>query len=126
MASSTDVLLNPVGGLVLGCVASASTVTILKYFQTLYILESLPDSTFRIAFGFLSGIFVSIIVASRNSLTPTLADSLLIKGGYEIAAIAVTLGLGIVFGVSSGFIIKYLPGPTKDDINNDRLLWEIK
>jgi hypothetical protein len=32
MASSTDVLINPVGGLVLGCAASAGTVTILKYF----------------------------------------------------------------------------------------------
>lgn len=32
MASSTDILLNPVGGLVLGCVASVATVTILKYF----------------------------------------------------------------------------------------------
>ena len=37
MASSTDVLLNPVAGLVLGCVASAFTVTILKFFQTVYI-----------------------------------------------------------------------------------------
>lgn len=64
-------------------------------------------------FGFLSGIFGSIIVASRNGLSPILTESLLIKGAYVLAAIALTIGIGLSFGVLSGLIIKYMPGPTK-------------
>lgn len=44
---------------------------------------------------------------------PNLAENLLIKAAYVLAAIAVTLGFGIIFGVGSGLIIKYIPGPTK-------------
>ena len=42
-----------------------------------------------------------------------MADYLLIKGAYDLAAIAVTLGVGVLFGVGGGLVIRYIPGPNK-------------
>ena len=73
IASSSDVLLNPVGGMVLGCVASATTVTMLKFLSSVYLFDTLSGSTFRLIFGFLSGIFSSIIVSTRAESPSVLA-----------------------------------------------------
>ena len=57
---------------------------------------------------------------------PTLADNLLSKGALELAALAVTLGIGTFFGVGAALIIRFVPGPTKEDMSHDRIMWEIK
>lgn len=126
MASSTDVLLNPAAGLVLGAVASASTMTLFKYYENTFILECLPNSAFKAGFGFLSGIFASIIVASRNNATPSLTSSILTSAAYDLAALALTIGLGLLFGVGCGYLLKLLPGPNKEDIGLDKIMWDVQ
>ena len=37
----------------------------------------------------------------------------MIKGAYSLAALAVTLGVGALFGIGGGLIIKFIPGPSK-------------
>lgn len=74
----------------------------------------------------MSGIFAAIIVAARNNTAPTLTSNVLITGALDLAAIALTLGIGLLFGVGSGFILKYLPGPNKEDLGQDRIMWEVQ
>lgn len=50
----------------------------------------------------------------------------MIKGAYTLAALALTIGIGALFGVGAGLIIKLIPGPSREDINNDQLLWDIR
>ena len=109
MATSADISINPAAGLVLGAVASASTVTILRYYENTFILQTLPSSIFKVGFGCLSGIFGAIIIAARNNVTPLLTSNVLATAAYDLAAIALTLGIGLIFGVASGYLLKFLP-----------------
>ena len=113
MASSADVLLNPAGGLVLGAAASVGTMTLLRYYGNSYVLETMQGTVWKTGFGFLSGIFAAIIVAARNNATPALTSNILVTAAYDLAAIALTIGIGLLFGVASGFLLKLLPGPAK-------------
>lgn len=73
----------------------------------------MSGSTFRLFFGFLSGIFVSIIVSTRVGSSLVLAENLMVKGAYSLAALAVTIGVGALFGVGGGLIIRFIPGPAR-------------
>ena len=106
-------MLNPVAGLILGIAASASTITLLKYYEKTFIFQALPSSVFKVGFGCLSGIFAAIIVAARNNIIPILTDNVLISGAMDLAAIPITVGFGLAFGIGSGYLLKYLPGPNK-------------
>ena len=56
---------------------------------------------------------MSIIVSTRVGSSLVLAENLMVKGAYSLAALAVTIGVGALFGVGGGLIIRFIPGPAK-------------
>lgn len=96
--------------------ASFTTIILFKYYSQSYMLTFFPQSTLRLVFGFLSGVFASIATAARSTQTPTLADNLTTTAPMELAGIAVTVGIAAVFGAGSGLILVFVAGPTHSEI----------
>ena len=82
MASYQDVALNPSACMVLCCLTSIVTLVVHKYWITSsetneesmfkVMMRNYSKVVFRILFAFLGSIIASIVVASRNGVTPEL------------------------------------------------------
>lgn len=125
MSSFTDIIIYPVAPILLSGMAGLVTVIFFKYLSHTYLLTYFPQSSLRLFFGCLSGVFAAIAVAARIDYTPTLANNLSAKAGLELAGLAVSLGSGCIFGIFSGLILIFVPGPATVDIETDTTFWEI-
>ncbi len=64
---------------------------------------------FRILFGTVSSIIASIVVATRNGVSPDLlSDYYSRTAGLEIVGLIVTVLFGVVFGALTGIFINLL------------------
>lgn len=116
MSSFTDIIIYPVAAILLSGVAALTTIILFKYLSHTYLLTYFPQSSLRLLYGCLSGVFAAIAVAARIDYTPTLANDLSTKAGLELAALGVSLGTGCIFGIFSGLILIFVPGPATVDI----------
>ena len=102
--------MNPVATIVLGGLASFVVVLFFKYLSDGYLLTYFPQCTIRVFFGIFAAVFMSIAVAARNGVAPTLVSNFSTQAGMEMVAMVVTLGVGAVFGAFGGLIIGLVPG----------------
>lgn len=125
IASFTDLVLNPVMAMILGGIASLTTITLFKYFGDTVLLSNFPQPSFRILFGGLSGIFAAIAAASHLNDTTSFANNLSQVAGLELAGIAITAGVGCIIGVFGGLVIVFTNGPNPSELGKDTAWWEV-
>ena len=63
--------------------------------------------------AFLGGILSAIFAGGRNGRTPALSSDAVKQGGLQFAALLVSFLFALVFGVITGFILRFL---SKDDL----------
>lgn len=124
ISSITDLLLYPVATIVLGGVASFTTIMLFKYFPNNFMLNNFPQSALRFMFGVSTCIFASIIIASRVNQSPTLANDLPNIAGLEFAGLAITIAIAAIFGAGGGLLISMVPRPEGEEVDKDVTSWE--
>lgn len=138
IATSANLMLNPGGAIACGVLSSAFTVTtsisLSKLFKGLKIYDTRGVICAHGIPGFLSGVLSTILIliygANSNAnylnivVTNQGRDSFL-QAGYQMACTALSLGMGFVAGLVTGFTITRTIKYRKDQLFTDTMFWEI-
>lgn len=74
--------------------------------------------------AFLGGILSSIFAGGRNGRTPALSSDPIRQGGLQFAALIVSFLIAIIFGLITGFLLRFI---SSDDVElTDMGIWQIE
>jgi ammonium transporter Rh len=117
IGSSCNLITNPVGAIAIGLFGGALTtfgfIKLSGWLTKVGIYDVCGVHNLHGLPGFFGGIFGAIFLGAystsgtSNILGPVgwISDNYLVRGGYQMAGVAVSLGIAIVSGIIVGFIL---------------------